>query len=165
MELQFLILFIVRLQIDKRSLDQALGTIMNKEYKIKHLEMIEAIIERMAKNSFQLKGWAMTLVAAVGALAANGSDQRFVILSFFPVVGFRFIDAYYLYQEHKYKDLYQNIVDKPEEDIDFCMKTEQYSPPVVFGKYLKSLCYLTELLFYGIITVALIILIHVLNIF
>jgi len=29
--------------------------------KIKHLEMIEAVIERMAKNSFQLKGWAMTL--------------------------------------------------------------------------------------------------------
>ena len=27
------------------------------EKKIKHLEMIEAIIERMAKNSFQLKGW------------------------------------------------------------------------------------------------------------
>ena len=39
--------------------------------KIKHLEMIEAVIERMAKNSFQLKGWAMTLVAAVGALASQ----------------------------------------------------------------------------------------------
>ena len=28
--------------------------------KIKHLEMIEAIIERMANNSFLLKGWAIT---------------------------------------------------------------------------------------------------------
>ena len=27
------------------------------ENKIKHLEMIEHIIERMAKNSFQLKTW------------------------------------------------------------------------------------------------------------
>lgn len=42
--------------------------------KIKHLEMIEAVIERMAKNSFQLKGWAMTLVAAVGALASGTSS-------------------------------------------------------------------------------------------
>lgn len=35
------------------------------ENKIKHLEMIEHIIERMAKNSFQLKTWTMTLVAAI----------------------------------------------------------------------------------------------------
>ena len=43
------------------------------EKKIKHIEMIETIIERMAKNSFQLKGWSMTLIALVGAIS---SDHR-----------------------------------------------------------------------------------------
>lgn len=33
------------------------------ENKIKHPEMIESIIERMGSNSFQLKGWAVTLVS------------------------------------------------------------------------------------------------------
>ncbi len=49
---------------------------MDCENKIKHLEMVEAIIERMAKNCFQHKGWAMTLVAIVGSLAAKDSKQK-----------------------------------------------------------------------------------------
>ena len=51
------------------------------ENKIKHLEMIECIIERMAKNSFQLKGWAVTLVSIVGALASNDADKRFITIA------------------------------------------------------------------------------------
>ena len=49
------------------------------EKKIKHLEMIERVIERMARNSFQLKAWAMALVALVGALAAKDADKRFLV--------------------------------------------------------------------------------------
>jgi hypothetical protein len=32
--------------------------------KIKHLEMIQAVISRLANNSFLLKGWSITLVSA-----------------------------------------------------------------------------------------------------
>lgn len=60
------------------------------EKKIKHLEMIEAIIERMAKNCFQLKGWAMTLVALVGTLGSQGSEKKFMLLAFIPVIDFVF---------------------------------------------------------------------------
>ena len=49
-----------------------------QENKIKHLEMIENIIERMAKNSFQLKTWAVTLVTLVGALGTKEADKRFM---------------------------------------------------------------------------------------
>ena len=35
----------------------------NIEIKIRHLEMIQAVITRMASNSFMLKGWAVTLIA------------------------------------------------------------------------------------------------------
>lgn len=48
------------------------------ENKIKHLEMIEHIIERMAKNSFQLKTWTMTLVAAIFTSLDKGT-QPFVV--------------------------------------------------------------------------------------
>lgn len=37
-----------------------------------HLEMIQAVIERHARNSFLLKGWSLTLVAAVFLLAVRG---------------------------------------------------------------------------------------------
>ena len=39
--------------------------------KIKHLEMIQGVINRMASNSFLLKGWTVVLVSALFALAAN----------------------------------------------------------------------------------------------
>lgn len=29
--------------------------------KLKHLELIQGVINRMASNSFKLKGWAVTL--------------------------------------------------------------------------------------------------------
>ena len=35
---------------------------MNNDNKIKHLEMVQDVIKRMASNSFILKGWAVTLV-------------------------------------------------------------------------------------------------------
>ena len=92
--------------------------------KIKHLEMIETIIERMAKNSFQLKGWTVTLVTLVNALAAKDSDKRFIILSIIPIFGFWVLDAIYLRLERKYKILYAQVAKKKEEEIDFNLNTE-----------------------------------------
>ena len=93
------------------------------EKKMKYLEMIEGVIERMGNNSFQLKGWAVTLVALVGALAAQGSDKRFFLLAFIPLFAFWFLDSFYLQMERKYKVLYKRVSVKAESDIDFNMDT------------------------------------------
>lgn len=93
------------------------------EKKMKYLEMIEGVIERMGNNSFQLKGWAVTLVALVGALAAQGSDKRFFLLAFIPLFAFWFLDSFYLQMERKYKVLYKRVSVKAESDIDFNMVT------------------------------------------
>ena len=45
------------------------------ENKIKHLEIIQGVINRMAGNSFALKGWAVTLVA--GTFPARRQDRFF----------------------------------------------------------------------------------------
>ena len=136
------------------------------EKKIKHLEMIEAIIERMAKNCFQLKGWAMTLVALVGTLGAQGSEKKFMLLAFIPVIGFCFLDAFYLQQERKYKQLYKNVAKKDENDIDFNMDTR-----LVTGNAdeMKRLCFcqclfsISVIVFYGVIAVAMLSLFFVLK--
>lgn len=138
------------------------------EKKIKHIEMIEAIIERMAKNSFQLKGWSMTLIAVVGAISAQGSDKRFILLAFIPIIGFWVLDSFYLQQERKYKQLYKNVVTKDETQIDFCLDTSRATGTT---EEMKRLCFckcmfsITEICFYPLITVALIALIIVLKIF
>ena len=48
------------------------------ETKIRYLELIQNVITRMANNSFMLKGWAITLVAAI---FAYGAVKRSVLRS------------------------------------------------------------------------------------
>lgn len=94
--------------------------------RIKHLEMIEVIIERMGNNSFQLKGWAVTLVTVIGTLSQQGADKRYFALAFLPLLAFWLLDAYYLQLERKYKVLYRNVKDGQIEDFE--MNTESIQP-------------------------------------
>lgn len=134
--------------------------------KIKHLEMIENVIERMAKNSFQLKGWAMTLVTLVGALGAKESDKRFMFLAFVPIVGFWILDAFYLQQERKYRALYRSVCEIEPDKIDFNMNkrlvkyTDEEKKRNRFFNCLKST---SVSVFYGIITITLIVLVAILK--
>lgn len=116
--------------------------------KIKHLEMIEDVIERMAKNSFQLKGWSMTLVSAIIALSSKDSDQRFILFAIIPIITFGFLDAYYLQQERKYKLLYKNVADRSEDNIDFNMDTRKI---VGSAEEMSKLCILKCIFSFSVI--------------
>lgn len=94
---------------------------MVEEDLIKHLEVIQNGITRMANNSFLLKGWTVTLVAALFALAAQNSNSKFVILAFFPVVIFWILDDYYLWQEELFRALYNDI--RQKQRIAFSLKS------------------------------------------
>lgn len=132
------------------------------ENKIKHLEMIESIIERMGNNSFQLKGWAVTLVTVIGVFSATGSDKRFFIIAFIPLVAFWAIDAFYLQSERKYKELYKKVRAMKEEEIDFDMDTSAIKTKRTV--YWNCLLSRTEACFYGPITVAVLVLAIVLKV-
>ena len=51
--------------------------------KVKHLEMIQGIVNRMSINSFLLKGWSVVLVSGLFALAAKDCNPFFAYLAFF----------------------------------------------------------------------------------
>lgn len=110
------------------------------EKKIKYIEMIEGVIERMGNNSFQLKGWAVTLVALVGSFSAQGSDKRFFLIAFIPLFAFWFLDSYYLQMERKYKVLYKYVIKKDENDIDFEMDTRNIT---YSADDAKNICFCT----------------------
>ena len=92
--------------------------------KIKHLDMIQGIINRMAKNSFALKGWAVTLVAGVFALTAKDAEKLYYLIAYAPILIFWGLDSYYLLQERLYRSLYNRVRKMPEEQIDFAMNTK-----------------------------------------
>lgn len=77
---------------------------------LKHLEFIQAIITRMNSNSFQLKGWAITIVSALLALYASSSNVTYIFIAIAPTVLFWFLDTYYLQQERKFRGVYDDAV-------------------------------------------------------
>ncbi len=95
---------------------------MDKE---KHLELIETIISRMANCSFLIKGWTLTIVAAVFGLAAKDSDIKFVIIAYVIIPCFWFLDAFYLSKERQYRSLYDNV--RNNTDTDFSMNTSEFN--------------------------------------
>lgn len=93
--------------------------------KQKHLEFIQTIINRMAGNCFLLKGWVITLVAALFALSAKDANHNFLIACF-PVVIFWILDGYFLSQERLFRDLYDYVRKLDETKIDFSMNIDEY---------------------------------------
>lgn len=116
------------------------------EKKIAHLQMIQAVISRMASNSFMLRGWTVTLVAAVFALAAKDADSRYVMIAYVPTFMFWILDAYYLAQERRYRDLHGEVAAKQEDEIDFSLNASKFDRPLY-----RAAIAPTVGLFYGVI--------------
>ena len=100
---------------------------MNGENKRKHLEFIQNIISRMAGNLFFLRGWTITLIAALLALFIKGNSSSYII--YFLIVltlVFWILDGYFLSQERQFRDLYNYVRKLKEEEIDFSMDISEY---------------------------------------
>lgn len=99
------------------------------EYKQKHLEFIQNVISRLNSNSFQIKSWAITIVAAVLALYASTQKNDFILVGILPTIIFWLMDAYCLKQERKFRGLYNDVADisdTPREIKSFDMNTDFY---------------------------------------
>lgn len=94
--------------------------------KIKHLEFIQNVIIRMARCSFLIKGWCITLVSALIALAVKEDKSGFIIVTSIPIIIFWILDGFFLYQERSYRSLYDEVRAKKEEQIDYSMNTSSF---------------------------------------
>ena len=115
-------------------------------HKITHLQLIQGVINRLAGNSFLVKGWSVSLVSALFALAATKTDELFIFLAYFPVVSFWFLDGYFLYQERLFRDLYNKVRELDEGEIDYSMDTREFNRGWIGATFSNTLC-----LFHGAI--------------
>jgi len=76
--------------------------------RIKHLDFIQVTINRLANNSFLLKGWTVTIVAALIALEAKEAERMYAIISLLPALSFWGLDAYYLRLERLFRKLFED---------------------------------------------------------
>ena len=136
------------------------------ENKIKHLEFIQATITRMNQNSFQIKGWMITIISALLALYASAGNTIYIFIAIVPAIVFWFLDAYYLQQERKFRGVYNDVAGLSSEDSrlvikDFEMPIQKYQ----CGKYCYFNVLFSKTIFplYGIVIAGLVIAYILLN--
>ena len=78
----------------------------------KHIEMMQAVITRMAESSRSCKVWCVTLVAAVLVLVARTERPEYALIALIPAVLFLFLDTYYLALEQAFRESYNAFVRK-----------------------------------------------------
>ncbi len=120
-----------------------------------HLEMIQGVINRLAQNSFTLKGWSVVIVSALFALAAKGSDFSFIFLAFFPAFSFWILDGYFLQQERLFRALYDHVRKKDDNEIDYSMNVSVVMDKV--NSWFSVMFSRTILIFHGIIILSIVI--------
>lgn len=95
-----------------------------------HLKMIQAVIARMAGNSFLLKGWNVTVSAALLAIVAREGRPFFPVAFLYPALAFWALDAYYLRQERLFRKLYDAIRRGNPNLQPFTMDTKPFTRDV-----------------------------------
>jgi hypothetical protein len=90
---------------------------MNEDHR-KHLEFIQQVVTRANGNSFQIKGWTVTIVAALAALSAADAKPQFAWIAASAVIFFWLLDAYYLRMERLYRALYDHLREMTDAQID-----------------------------------------------
>ncbi|MCF1182441.1 hypothetical protein L0E83_03190 [Marichromatium gracile] len=96
---------------------------MNTDINHEHLTLVQGVINRLAGNSFALKGWSVTLVSALLALAVSEAKLDLVVVALLPAVVFWGLDGYFLAQERLFRNLYERLIAEECKVPDFSMKT------------------------------------------
>ena len=97
------------------------------EGKTRHLDFIQLTITRMAANSFLLKGWTVTLVAGLFAIAAGTNRPSMILFAAVPIIMFWSLDAFYLNQARSFRKLYDDVRQRPDDQIDFSLDARRFS--------------------------------------
>ena len=96
------------------------------ENKLKHLDYIQGLIDRMSSHSFLLKRWGVTMVTAIIALGIKEKNTNIIFISFVPIIIFWVLDGFYLSKERLYRMLYEKVRKITDSEIDFSLNTAEF---------------------------------------
>lgn len=139
---------------------------MDNEIKLKHLDFIQSNITRMNNCSIQMKGWAITIIAALLAVyAATINDcgvgkNVFIFIAIAPAALFFFLDSYYLQQERKFRAVYNDVAELNDSESAIVIRPFEIPLNKYKGwKYciLRAMLSWTEIPLYGIMIAGLIV--------
>ena len=121
------------------------------EAKLKHLEFIQGIVNRLGADSFRLKGWTVVLMSALFVLLARTGCIESAPFAVAPVVAFWGLDGYFLWQERLFRALYDHVRQLKDCDIDFSMDIRPFRTTRA-RTWLGATFSRTLIGFYGVLT-------------
>lgn len=83
---------------------------------IKHMEMYQAIITRMAANSAACKQWCIPLITAILAFVVKDKSYNLVLLTIIPLLLFYCLDSYYLMLENRFREGFNLAAEKIQKN-------------------------------------------------
>lgn len=104
----------ITLQHGLVNMDQTTSTILNEESASvqSHLQILQAVIQRMATNSTSCKAWCITIVSAILVLKADKNKPHLAWLAMLPSFLFLALDACYLSLEKGFRESYNSFIKK-----------------------------------------------------
>lgn len=124
---------------------------IRQEILYKEIDLIQSCISRMAQNSFMVKGWVITLVAACCAVSSltNNEWKLLFIFGALAIILFWYLDAFFLKMEHLYRFKYEwvikNRLSKDQHAFDLnpynkqMWETEKKEPSIMGVMFSKTL--------------------------
>lgn len=101
---------------------------------IKHLELTQNVITRLANNSSQVKQWCLGVLGAIWGLSLK--EGNVTLLHFFAeialIITFWWLSSYYLQQERIFREIYAFIINPKLREsaenppIDFDLNPKHY---------------------------------------
>lgn len=100
----------------------------NQQILEKEIDLVQSCINRMAQNSFIVKGWLVSLITVVLVLLPENFDIRgLCIIGFFITLCFWYLDAFFLKMENLYKLKYEWIIKNRLGSNMYCYDLNPYN--------------------------------------
>lgn len=101
------------------------------DLRVKHLEMIQAVVARMAGQGATLKNYCLTLITAVAGFGVTLQRPSVILLSLLPITIFALLDAQYLRLERHFRTEFDRVrggswADRPDFQITADGNTSGY---------------------------------------
>lgn len=113
----------------------------------KEIDLIQNCINRMAGNSFLLKGWLVSIVAVIVALSPEDSNEFVVVFTILmATLSFWYLDAFFLRTEKLYRKMYVWVLENRKQgnrDFQYDLDPQRFNGEVdgllkiMFTKTLK----------------------------
>ena len=97
--------------------------------KLKHLEFIQNVIDRLSQKSFLVKSWSITTITALVAFGINNSNYKIFIIGVPISIIFWCLDGKYLWLERVFINLYNAVINDNVSDMSMDISSFKENTP------------------------------------